>query len=444
MSLITSRIRRHLADPDSDHRKIFTGFFWVSLFVLVGKIAGAAKEMAIAWRYGVSETVDAYVFIFNLVSWPVAVWFSILTVVLVPIVARIRSADPESLPRFGGELVGLSMAVGAVLALLMYIAVTWMTLHGVIGIKDGAASQVGLMIGPLSLLVPLGLVIGVISAWTMALGKHRNTLLEAIPSLVLMFVLLLPPNMVPDPLAWGSLAGCALHLLWLGWPLLRARMLVLPLLSFKSSAWRYFWPGIGIMVAGQAFSSLTSIVDQFITASLGPGAISLLGYATRLMTLILGLGAMAIGRATLPIFSELSVGERCTEVRSLATQWAIIMLTVGVLVVAFAWWLAPWGVALLFQRGAFSATNTAEVVSIFRLLSLQVPFYFASLVLIAYFSAIRRLQIVAFSGVANLIIKAVLLYLLVPSYGLAGVCLSTVLMYAFSLALFLFVHLSAR
>jgi hypothetical protein len=46
-----------------------------------GKLAGAAKEMAIAWRYGVSDTVDAYVFVFNLATWPVSLWFGVLTVV---------------------------------------------------------------------------------------------------------------------------------------------------------------------------------------------------------------------------------------------------------------------------------------------------------------------------------------------------------------------------
>ena len=61
MSSIANRIRRHLSDPESHHRKIATGFVWVALFVFIGKLAGAAKEMAIAWRYGVSETVDAYV-----------------------------------------------------------------------------------------------------------------------------------------------------------------------------------------------------------------------------------------------------------------------------------------------------------------------------------------------------------------------------------------------
>ena len=61
--------------------------------MLIAKFAGAAKEMAVAWRYGVSATVDAYVFVFNLINMPVSIWFSVLTVVLIPIIAKYRISD---------------------------------------------------------------------------------------------------------------------------------------------------------------------------------------------------------------------------------------------------------------------------------------------------------------------------------------------------------------
>lgn len=429
-------------NAESHHRRIAIGFVWVSLFVLVGKLAGAAKEMAIAWRYGISGTVDAYVFIFNLVNWPVSVWFSVLTVVLVPLIARVRRDQPAALPRFAGELLGFSLVAGLALAVLFSAAVWWMGGHGS-GLKGQAATEAAHMVVPLSAMLPLGLVISVISAWTMALGHHRNTLLEAVPSLVLLCILMLPQGVLPNALVWGSVGGCALHAISLAWPMWRSGAIAAPVLSFSASGWRYFWGGIGIMVLGQAFSSLTSIVDQFFAATLGEGAISTLSYANRLTTLILGLGAMAISRSTLPVFSELG-GERGAEVHAMAWRWAWIMFGVGAAGFVLAWLLAPWGVKLLFERGAFGPDDTAAVVDAFRYLGLQVPFYFASLVLIAYFSALRKYKIVAASGVANMAVKAVLLYLFAPSYGLSGVCLSTVIMYAISFGLFLFLFMQER
>ena len=83
-------IRKRISNAHPDHHAIARGMAWVALFVFLGKLAGAAKEMTIAYRYGVSDQVDAYLFIYNLISWPVGVWSSILTIVLVPLAARIR------------------------------------------------------------------------------------------------------------------------------------------------------------------------------------------------------------------------------------------------------------------------------------------------------------------------------------------------------------------
>ena len=72
----------------SSNARILSGFLWVSLFLFLGKIAGAAKEMVVAWRYGVSPIVDAYVFVFNMLAWPGGVFGSVCLSLLVPLCAH--------------------------------------------------------------------------------------------------------------------------------------------------------------------------------------------------------------------------------------------------------------------------------------------------------------------------------------------------------------------
>ena len=52
-----------------DHHAIAAGMASVALFVLLGSVARAAKEIAVAYRYGVSAAFEAYLFVFNLVAW---------------------------------------------------------------------------------------------------------------------------------------------------------------------------------------------------------------------------------------------------------------------------------------------------------------------------------------------------------------------------------------
>ena len=52
-------LARKLGNIHPDHLRIVKGAFRVAVFLLLGKAAGAVKEMAVAYRYGVSDAVDA-------------------------------------------------------------------------------------------------------------------------------------------------------------------------------------------------------------------------------------------------------------------------------------------------------------------------------------------------------------------------------------------------
>lgn len=431
MPSIIRRIQRHLGNPESRHRQIAFGFLWVSLFVLVGKLAGAAKEMAIAWRYGVSSTVDAYVFVLNLISWPVAVWFSILSVVLLPLFARIRSETPGELPRFRSELFGLTLVIGLALGAFCWWGLPTLLRSGWLGLSGPSLVRALDMAGGLAFVGPLGAITSFFSACLLASGRHRNTLFEAIPALVLLLVLLVLPDTMPEPLIWGTLAGYALHTAALGVSLSRRGELPAVGLTQRSPAWPHFWTGIGIMSMGQALSSLTSLVDQFFAAGLGEGALSTLSYANRILALLLGLGATAISRATLPVFSDV-LTQGGSDTAKLALRWTLLMACLGLAVLLLSWWLAPWAVGLLFERGAFHADNTQAVASILRYSLFQVVFYFPSLVLVSLLAAQRRYGQIAASGAINLLSKLAFAAIFVPMLGIQGLVLSTVLMYAVS------------
>jgi len=434
MPTIGSRIRRHLADPDSNHRRIVTGFLWVSIFMLIGKLAGAAKEMAIAWRYGLGATVDAYVFIFNLVNWPVSVSFSILTVVLVPLAVKLRSDSPENLSRFRSELLAFTLLLGACLGLLAWFGLPLLLDLGWVELSGEAMQQALVMARPLSLMLPLGLIIGLFSAWMMACGHYRNTLLEAMPALVILIALLLPPDWLSDPLVWGTVAGFSLQLVGLGWLLRRAGELQAPRLGFHSPAWQGFLGSIGIMSVGQLLTSFSSIIDQFFAANLGVGALSSLSYANRIMALVLSMGAVAISRATLPVFSR-AYTQSGVDVTALALRWTRWMFTAGLVVVALGGIAAAVIVELLFERGAFTHANAQSVTTLLRYALIQTPFYFAGLVMVSALAAAKRYFMIALSGVMNLLFKLLFAYFLVKSFHLVGLLLSTAAMYAMSLLL---------
>jgi len=417
-----------LRNAHPDHRAIARGMAWVTLFVLLGKLAGAAKEMTIAYRYGVSVEVDAYLFVFNLVNWPVSVWFSVLTVVLVPLAARIRQGAAAELPRFRAELLGLTLLLGIALALLAWLGLPLLLRSSWTGLPSTTVTIATNMAIALALLAPLGVLISLFSAWMLAAGRHANTLLESIPALVILVALLAFPGGRAEPLVWGTLAGFVLHLASLAVPLAWRSESEAPRFTHQSLQWSTFWQGFGIMLAGQMLMSFIGIIDQFFAAPLGTGAIATLSYANRILALMLGLGATAVGRATLPVFSQAQV-QGGGPLHRVATYWVRLLFVVGVIAMIVGWWLTPWAVKLLFERGAFTARNTAAVTEILRYGLAQLPFYFAALVLVSYASSQCRYLLLFWSGVIGIVCKMIANTVLVSLFGIKGIALAWVIVY---------------
>jgi peptidoglycan biosynthesis protein MviN/MurJ (putative lipid II flippase) len=127
--------------------------------------------------------------------------------------------------------------------------------------------------------------------------------------------------------------------------------------------------------------STRGIVDQFFAAHLDTGSIATLNYTNRILSLILGLGGTAVTRSMLPVFSHAHAqGDGRINLYRIATQWMWLLFALGILSVIVGWWLAPWVVEILFQRGAFTAQNAEAVSEVLRYGMTQFPFYFAGLV----------------------------------------------------------------
>ena len=428
---IFSKIGKQLSTFNPDHRAIFRGLIYVAVFVFLGKLAGAAKEMVIAYRYGISSQVDAYLFVFNLTVLPVSVWFTILTYVLVPLAAKMRENTPADLQHFRAELLAFSLVVGVDLALLFWFGLPVLLRSSWLGLADSTI-DIAIDIAPtMTALIPLGILVSLFSAWMLSSARHANTLLESVPALAILLAVLLGPQNGVQSLLWGTVAGFMLQALILASLLAWQKELEWPRFSSLSPQWPVFWQGFGIMLVGSGLGSLNGIIDQFFAARLDPGSIATISYANRILALLLGLGATAISRATLPVFSRMK-SQNGTEVKRVAMFWVRLMLVIGIVTLMISWWLAPWAVKLLFERGAFSASDTQIVTEVFRYGLGQVPFYFPALVLVALLASHGQQKLIAISGATNLLIKTGANFILVPILGVDAILFSSGIMYMVS------------
>lgn len=426
-----------------DHQRIFKAAFRVAIFLVLGKAAGAFKEMAVAYRYGISDAVDAYQFTMTMATWLPVTIVGVLGVVLIPVLVRLRRTGGEERNLFVQELQGWILLLGLFLAVITALAWPWVLQWAGSGLSVGVSrmsSELLLAFAPVALFL---LIAGISGARLRSHERHVNTLLDSVPAIATLAWVMLATTSVQDvgPLLWGTLVGYAIQAVWLAWLAARADggFWGAPRLTMQSTHWPELVSAAGVMLVGQVAMSFVGPLDQYTAANLGDNANATLGYAARLLSLLIGIGAVSVGRAALPVLADIQSRGDSARARTMALKWSMLMLMAGAAVVAVAWVLAPWGVAVLYERGAFTAENTQAVAEVFRWGLLQLPFYFGVLILVQLLASQNRYRVMAMIAVANFLLKAGLNMVLAPRMGAAGIMLATALMYALSFACYLVV-----
>ena len=175
----------------------------VAFFLLLGKFVGAFKEMAVAYRYGISEVVDAYQFTLTMAGWLPVTAIGVLSVVLIPVLVKLKRRSSEERQLFVRELLGITLVAGAALAVVLYFVWPWVL--GWVGTDlttntRAMSQELMLAFAPVAFLT---LVAGVSSARLRAHERHINTLLDSIPALVILgWVLLAATAADVGPLRW--------------------------------------------------------------------------------------------------------------------------------------------------------------------------------------------------------------------------------------------------
>jgi peptidoglycan biosynthesis protein MviN/MurJ (putative lipid II flippase) len=425
-----SRISAHRERWRTAHR-ITTGLIAVALFLIVAKAIAAGKEIVVAQAFGTSAALEGYLFVFTLYSVIASTGYSVMFAVLVPLLAA-KSAFPQSNRQFRSEALGLVLILGLVLGVLSALVVNAWVTRGTSGLSPECTAAALGAIWPLSVTVVLALLAGLISTFIMSAGGHANTLFEAGPAIGIAVAVIVWPDASVGPLVFGTIAGYCLQLSCLAWLLRNSNSLSTPVLRFNSPQWRDLQLTLALVILTYLLTGLGGALDLYFASGLEQGSIASMGYANRIMALFLGLLATAVGRAALPSLSSTYADEPVDTTR-VAIRYAWILGLVGMAAFVLVAFGAHRIVSLMFQRGAFSDTDTDRVSDVLVASGLQLPFYAAGLVILSLLTGARRYLAILVITALALATKVGSASLLVPLFGLQGLMVSNAIMHATTL-----------
>jgi putative peptidoglycan lipid II flippase len=141
------------------------------------------------------------------------------------------------------------------------------------------------------------------------------------------------------------------------------------------------------LMFGQTLLTVDEWYQRWFGALLGAGAVSHLSYARRLMQVPVAVVGQAIAAAALPTLSRLFAEHRQVELNRLVLRTLQASLALAVLTAAVCYALAQPIVRLVYQHGAFTAADSAEVSAILALLCFAVPAWIAQQIIARAFYA---------------------------------------------------------
>ena len=343
----------------------------VALMTLIGRILGLIRDIVSAKNFGTSWQWDAFLYAFMLPNlFRRVVGEGGLTSAFIPVYNEIgeKQSRGEAF-RFANITISFLS-----LALFAFILGVEGLLH--ILLKIGFQSQIVMLTLDLSrILFPYLWFLSLYALGMGILNSHRHFLAPAMGPAILDLVWIGAVLWVPSWMGHDYLG----KIRWLSYAILFAGFLhvavELPPLRKIGFNFKWMWdtgyPGLKKVwklllpvVLSFAVVQINITVDMTLGMIIGPGANSSLWYGNRLMQFPLGIFALAMGTALLPMLAQqIARGEKESSRKTLSFAlrsifFIILPSSVGLIV------LREPIIRMLFERGEFDAVSTARSAAV--------------------------------------------------------------------------------
>jgi putative peptidoglycan lipid II flippase len=425
----------------SPNHRILAAMLTVGTLCAMVKLASTLREVVIARQFGTGDGLDAFLIAFLLPSVAINVVAGSFNAALIPTYIQVREREgKEQAQRLLSSVLVWSAALLIVVSVLMALASPFAL--PVLG-SGFSAEKLALTRKLFFILLPVLPLSGLFVNWAAVLNAGERFALAATTPVMTPLAMMIIISAFGGSLgiyaaAIAMIVGTITEGACLAMGLRRQGISPIPRWHGFSPATRQVMRQYAPMIASGLLMNGTIIIDQAMAAMLGPGSVSILNYGNRMSAAVIAVGTMAISTAFLPHFSRMAAACDWNGVRhTLKIYTRLIMITsVPVTLVLIA--SSDLLVSLLFERGAFTATNTIEVASVQRLYVLQMPIYLASMLFVRLISAIKANHILVWGTVINFTLNIALDYALMKWLGVAGIALSTSIVYTVSLSYLFF------
>ncbi len=419
------------------HVRVLSAFFSIALWGAILRFCQAAKDLLVARDFGTGSQLDGFLTAFIVPSFLTYALAAPIGDAFLPVFIAATKRDRSAAQRLlGSTLVASAAGFALLVGTAAILAAPLVKLVGS-GLEP---ATLALARRCFLLMVPTVLFAGLAAPFTAVLNsaeRYRTTVLTplATPLLTLVFLLTLRRTLGAYALVLGVVLGAIAELSILAIGARRLGWSIRPRWSGRDEEVRRVAGQYAPLVAGSLLLTGTTIIDQSMAAMLGPRNVSALNYATKVVGALIGLANLAIGTPIMTTVPRLIAGGDWGLVRRSFRLYASWLFAATIPATALLVWLSPEIVSLLFERGSFTSADTALVSAVERCYLLQIPFHLLGVLAVRFLMGMSYNRVLLYISGVQVVVNVVANLVLMHFFGLAGIALSTTLVFAVAMLL---------
>lgn len=389
------------------------------------KVVAFIKEAVVAASFGVSGAMDAYLMGLMLIGVPLGLLLNAIQTAFIPLFVEVcETRGTQAGAHF------IRSTASAVLLVMTMALIMWLVIlpwvmdivgHGFDTAKQTAVRDTFLWLVPYYFLNGLNLLgYGALQADKRFLSSA--ILPVCIPVVTIAIVLGAGRGDVNE-LVLGFVMGSFLEWVVIHWRLRQSGASLLPGCSPVTPETRRLAQGAGVLLGGTFVLSFTPMIEQGLASGLSEGTVAAMGYAFKLPGMINGILVTSVGVTVLPYFAEMLARGDDAACRRAFRNYALALLTGGIVLALITMALSEPLVALVFQRGAFQAEDTRIVADIQRAYLLQIPGALVGMLAVRLLVAQGVYGVVSVISSLSVVVSCVLAWALSRQMGAVGIAL---------------------
>jgi putative peptidoglycan lipid II flippase len=406
--------------------RLLKRFGLVAIVNIIAQAMGFLREVALAYHFGATELVDAYLAALTVPNFLYLVLGGAVTTAVIPFLVA-QPAGRHRWEQVNALTTRLVVFTGCgILAAGFYPG--WVIHLVAPGLPPEAAQlsqTLFLWMVPASLFMILG------SLYTGVLNAHERFQVAAVSRLVLngavvAFLFLGAAAFGIQSAAYGVLAGAAAFLF------LQAQQLYRIGYRYR---WRWHHPELSAIFAqtvpillGGAVMQLYTVIGRFMASGVETGGIAALNYAMLIMQLPQTLLVVTMSTLLFPGLSRYAQAGRLDLLADLMRRGSRLLLLVMMPTAALLWVGAAEVTRILFGYGAFTGSDVQRTAALLAVLALGIPAHALNFYLTRAYYALRKAVVPVSLSLAIVVgLNSLLSLLLKQPLGMNGLALSVTL-----------------